>query len=75
MFKIDQKVPLPQKKAGGGGAKRKYPWCEMNVNDSFFVPEGNFTSLRCSASAAGKTYKRKFIARQIANGVRIWRVK
>ncbi len=73
MFKIDRKVPMPE--ITGRGAPPKYPFREMQVNDSFFIPKGNNRSLATRASIAGKALGYRFTVRAVEGGVRIWRVK
>jgi len=73
MFKIDQKVPLPRRKAGRDGSK--YPWREMKVGDSFFVQTENAGNLRSLASNTGRKLNAVFTARSVEGGVRVWRVK
>lgn len=40
MYKIDNEAPPPSPAeiAAAGAAAAKYPWNELGVNDSFFVP-------------------------------------
>jgi hypothetical protein len=39
-IKIEKNVAIPKINVGGGN-QRKYPWYEMEVGDSFFVPGEN----------------------------------
>jgi hypothetical protein len=48
-FQIRQDVPLPE------GARNRYPFGQLQVGDSFFVPDRTATSLRASAA----TYRKK----------------
>lgn len=75
-FKIEKKVPVPPR------AKRscKYPWDSMEVGDSFVVgQDGPGKSAMASlCHIMGKKRfdgERKFICRQEAKGVRIWRTE
>ena len=72
MIKIDKNVPIPPDRLSRG---RKYPWDELEVGDSFFVEGKKFEPLRVSAAQIGKAKARKFIARQVDGGVRVWRVE
>jgi hypothetical protein len=72
MLKIEKKVPLPVLRKKG---PTKFPWLEMQVGDSFFVPEGNLVNLRSNASRASGVYQKTFTARAVEGGVRVWRVK
>lgn len=64
-------------------AFRKYPFEEMDIGDSFFVPLNNVDPIRVqsriktSAKRFGNENNRKFITRIIReqNGVRCWRTK
>jgi hypothetical protein len=79
-IKIDKNVPLKPK-----GSKRSYPFAEMEVNDSFFVPRDGkkITNLTAQLSSNAASYARcrdldwKFTVRRDveADGVRIWRIK
>lgn len=70
--KIDKDVPLPSR----SGFHSKYPWEEMEVGDSFMM-EG-----KTNTSAHGHCYQwnkklapKKFVARKIEGGCRVWRIK
>lgn len=71
-IKIEKGVPLP---VGRG----KYPWREMDVGDSFFVPD--VTGVKLSAAASAYTIRcrstgkpvPKFSVRNVDGGVRVWR--
>ena len=74
MYKIDKDIPIPS-------GYIKFPFGEMEVGDSFFVPLGNreVSSIQASvmASAAGRFPERKFLTRSLKDekGVRVWRIK
>ena len=70
MFDVQANVPLPKRTKSS-----KYPWAQMDVFDSFLVPDGNIKSLRTTAYAAGKRMGMKFTASRDGDGVRIWRVE
>lgn len=69
-FKVDKNIPPPTRKA-------KYPFAEMQVGDSFFVPDMTTRSLQNAASYYRKTLNYKFESKaREENGVkgaRIWR--
>lgn len=75
-IKIERGIPMPPKGIGGPGRPRMYPWDDMKVGDSFFVP-----SIRSSANIAsskGIAMKRTgfaFSTRSVEGGVRVWRIK
>lgn len=67
-FAIDKNVPVPAARVEGS----KYPWKQMKVGDSFFIPYGY--SKRSGLYGLAKT---KGISIRIANqgnGIRVWRV-
>jgi hypothetical protein len=72
-IKIDKNVPMPQE-----AARAKYPWKQMEIGDSFFVPaNGKSTRYRrnCLQSNAHGQVPRKFAVRLEEGGVRVWRVE
>lgn len=76
-FKIEKSVPVP---ASLAGRRAKYPWRDMDVGDSFFVPlngEQRLTDLRSQVSRAAYSAfgKGGSATRQEGNGVRVWRIK
>ncbi len=72
MIEIDRNVPMPAK-PHAGGRPSIYPWAELEIGDSFFVPDKK--SSNCGAWMAGKLLGRKFSARTVDGGVRVWRIK
>ena len=76
-FQVEKNVPLPMP---GERASAKYPWRQMDVGDSFFVP-GVKASKLTNASTSFVHWARKrenitmqFAARTVEGGARIWRV-
>jgi hypothetical protein len=64
---VSKDVPIPP-------AKRRYPYKDMDVGDSFFVSGGKLQVV-CNANyRVGKKLSRKFIARCEEGGVRVWRL-
>lgn len=66
-YTIENEIPIPAHR------NTKYPWDELEIDQSFLVdpaPKG-FSS---SVSLAGKRLGRKFTARTVGSGVRVWRV-
>jgi len=80
MYKIEKSVPIPELALGGVA---KYPFTEMKVGDSFFVPiiEGRpLKNVAVAVSSASfkpsiKKLGYKYTVRQLKTGVRCWRVK
>lgn len=75
-IKIDKGVPLPEPKRGRKGT---YPWDELQVGDSFFVPGktcntfgGFLTRLK---KAGGIECVIRSVTENDIKGVRIWRIK
>jgi hypothetical protein len=72
MFQIEKNIPTPEHT--GSGAKPKYPFAMMEVNDSFFAPGMTARALiNASQWHANKTGK-KFTCASEADGARCWRV-
>lgn len=70
-FKIEKGVEIPRK-GRGRGRPSKYPWADMEVGDSFRVPNRKHPpNPPCKQLGAGK----KFVSRPTDDGYRIWRVK
>lgn len=65
---IEKDVPITS------GKRATYPYKEMSVGDSFFVPEGKMQTISNLNWRSGKALGCKFIARQVDGGVRVWRV-
>lgn len=74
-YKIDKGVDIPAR-TGSTGRTPKYPWADMGIGDSFFVP--GVTPATFGGAVSG-TNKRKapkhFIVRTVDGGIRIWRDK
>lgn len=63
---LDKDVPLPE-------ARKRYPYKEMEVGDSFFVEGGGIQNICNQNYRTGKKLGRSFIARKEEGGVRVWR--
>ena len=79
MIKIEKGVQITPK--GGGGPKNIYPFKEMVVGDSFFVPfgTGDKKKVRITVATSASRFAKEnpgtmFITRTIENGVRCWRI-
>lgn len=72
-FKIDTGIPLPPRAT----APDRYPFPEMDVGDSFFVPEEVLkrASVQAASLRAGKRYGCKFSTRAVEGGCRVWRIQ
>ena len=72
MLEIEKGISF---KSPGQGIK-KYPWDEMDVGDSFFIPEaGKSHNFNSQCLTASKTYGKVFKARRVEGGMRVWRVE
>lgn len=70
---IEKNVPMP--KTEGRGRPPIYPFRDMDVGDSVFIPEqGVGGSAYLSAMQHGRLNGKKFSGRTEDGGVRIWRV-
>ena len=76
MFEIETSVPVPEK-----GSRKKYPFSEMAVGDSFLVPCDGDTRVRTQATtcSAVKDFRNSqengWAGRtsMVDGGVRVWR--
>lgn len=66
-IRVDKDVPIP----------KRYPFEQMEVGDSFAVPEGiNRTRVSVAAMRYGREHKMKFTVRQMPDrSLRCWRVE
>ena len=65
---VSRDVPVPE-------PRRRYPYVDMDIGDSFVMPAGSSMQVVCNANyRAGKRLGRKFIARKLEGGIRVWRV-
>jgi hypothetical protein len=84
MYKIDTHIPIPESVASGRrGRPTTYPFTEMSVGDSFFVPFGDepekTVANRVHSAVAqfhrrGTNSTRRLALRTEALGVRVWRI-
>jgi len=84
-IEIESGIPIPDRGYGYGnsnsGRKAIYPFKDMAVGDSFFVPvENGRTPAQTRAGITGaiayhiKTHPgRRFVSRVVEGGVRFWR--
>jgi hypothetical protein len=75
MFKIDKGIPIPPSRYGE--KTTVYPFKDMEIWDSFFIPGGRATRLSGSIANARTKYGHLYSTRQVeeegVRGVRIWR--
>ena len=73
---VDKSVAMPVRKADMRTGY-KYPYERMNVGDSFVVNTGSkyLLSQMCTKNKwEGEKLGMEFVARQMEDGVRVWRV-
>lgn len=71
-FEIEDEHAIPAARQHNG-RREKYPWSQLDVGQSFFVKDGALRSMSSTASHAGRRNKKKFIARVVDGGIRVWR--
>lgn len=85
MYKIDTNVPLPTPR--GRPAAFPFPFADMQVGDSFFVPtaEGDLRKVRNRLASSIVRFRQKVdinakfstrvVDEESVNGIRVWRVQ
>lgn len=75
-YEISANIPMP---APAGRARRGYPWEELAVGESFFMPVGKKASTSSVTRANKLLAPRVFYSRRWTehgvDGIRVWRVK
>lgn len=72
-FAIEKGVPIPPS-ATGPKSGSKYPYREMEVGDSFFVPGGKRSTVSGVLQSRHARPHGKFTLRTVDGGVRVWRI-
>jgi hypothetical protein len=73
MIAIDHAIPFPPERS----TYTKYPFADLGIGDSFFVPdttEAQQRSLHSQVSYQNKRSSRTYTSRKVANGERVWRL-
>ena len=65
-MEVQKDVPIPE-------ARKRYPYKEMDIGDSFFVDAGGIQNVCNQNYRMGKKLGMSFIARKENGGVRVWR--
>jgi hypothetical protein len=77
-IEIDKHVPIPRH-GNTGRRSSPYPFLEMQVGESFFVPNGKRNTLAHYAThfryTVGKTFTVRAWEENGARGFRVWRTK
>ena len=63
---VQKGVPMPVD-------RKRYPYAEMDIGDSFFVHGGGIQNVCNQNYRVGKKLGMTFIARKEGDGVRVWR--
>ncbi len=73
MYAIEKGIPVTR----AFRVPYRYPFNDMEISDSFFVPDGagRIRSTRARCSQVKASTGKEFIARVVDGGVRVWRVK
>jgi hypothetical protein len=67
---VETGIPIPR---SASGPKGLYPWRDLKVGDSFFIPNCK-ESVRGSLSQGAKRFNIKIATRTVEGGVRVWRI-
>jgi hypothetical protein len=71
-YKIEKGIPMPEKNPPPGRVCR-FPFAQLEIGDSFLVPEVKLKSIRQTCFYYGKKLGRKFTSAEVEGGVRVWR--
>jgi hypothetical protein len=75
-IKIDKGIPIAPNTSG---RRAIYPWAEMQIGDSFFVPGKTTRQFAGHFSRAKARYSMNFVVRVVTEnevtGVRVWRTE
>ena len=74
LIAVEHGVPRP---GHGHSGHRKYPFDEMSIDDSFFVPHtvANISAVRASAADGKKRTGYRFSILAVEGGTRVWRIE
>lgn len=70
-IKIERGIKPPKPRRG---RKPLYPWADLKVGESFLAENKSIRNFRGMASNMGRTLKRQYQAKEVPEGVRVWRV-
>lgn len=77
MYEIEKNIPL----MGARKSVLKYPFQDMEIGDSFFIPKGATKHVSASVQSCIKAYNKyynkdiKVVTRREETGVRVWRIE
>lgn len=72
-MRIEKNVPVP---APAPVQRRQYPYADMEVGDSVFIPYEGSTQNSTEAAYArvyGSRHSKRFTVRKVEGGLRVWR--
>lgn len=76
MYEIQKDIPTPPRDQLGRGRTRRYPFAEMDVGDSFLVPDRSAGAIAQAIRRANTTLEgKRFGYRTVNDGVRVWRIE
>ena len=67
---IEKNIPIPEERR-----RNIYPYKQMDVGESFLVPEASIQIVCNNNYRVGKLTGMRFIARREGVGVRVWRTE
>lgn len=68
-FAIEKGIPVPPEKD-----TKKYPFKEMQIGDSFFIPGAKTSAVISGPITYRKTrYREQYMCRCVDGGLRVWR--
>ena len=68
MYEIEKNIEIPSNK------HQKYPWDDLEVGDSFLMPDGNLNQARSASNSWAMRHNVEFAVRTVDGGVRVWRI-
>lgn len=71
MYEVEKGHPVPKDRR-----RWKYPWRDLEVGDSFFVPKVDRTlkQMQNVTYCKNRNKAKRFVCRPIDGGTRVWRV-
>lgn len=70
MITIEKNIPFPKV------SSTKYPFLDLEVGDSFFVPDMTTSSISSNIQRFRLKYPdRKWSTRTVSGGIRVWRIQ
>jgi len=78
-YQIEKNVPVAYRQGGPGNAR--FPFAEMEVGDSFYIPWGDEGEKRVRGTVSNamgafqlRNKPKKLISRKVDDGLRVWRI-